>query len=190
MSMPPPPPPPPCPAARPHRRPATSRTRRAIVRWPSYASFGARLGGYLLDSILYGLLVAGRSSSPGIVLIQQAYDDCVSFNDEILCPDGSPKPGLLAAAIALFVIGVVLVAIIYCGRSAGPARPGDEDRRRQGDRQGDRPADRRRQGVPAACWSPAWHSSSLCYLGYLWMLWDKDKQTWHDKIVSTVVVRA
>mgnify|MGYP001576219216 FL=1 len=26
-------------------------------------------------------------------------------------------------------------------------------------------------------------------LGYLWMLWDKDKQTWHDKIASTVVVK-
>jgi uncharacterized RDD family membrane protein YckC len=33
-------------------------------------------------------------------------------------------------------------------------------------------------------------SSAICYLGYLWMLWDKDKQTWHDKIVGTVVVKA
>ena len=27
-------------------------------------------------------------------------------------------------------------------------------------------------------------------LGYFWMLWDKDKQTWHDKIASTYVVEA
>jgi uncharacterized RDD family membrane protein YckC len=26
-------------------------------------------------------------------------------------------------------------------------------------------------------------------LGYLWMLWDPRKQTWHDKIAKTVVVR-
>jgi uncharacterized RDD family membrane protein YckC len=26
-------------------------------------------------------------------------------------------------------------------------------------------------------------------LGYLWMLWDPRKQTWHDKLVRTVVVR-
>jgi uncharacterized RDD family membrane protein YckC len=26
-------------------------------------------------------------------------------------------------------------------------------------------------------------------LGYLWMLWDPRKQTWHDKIANTVVVR-
>jgi uncharacterized RDD family membrane protein YckC len=27
-------------------------------------------------------------------------------------------------------------------------------------------------------------------LGYLWMLWDPRKQTWHDKLASTVVVKA
>jgi uncharacterized RDD family membrane protein YckC len=32
-------------------------------------------------------------------------------------------------------------------------------------------------------------SQFFCYLGYLWMLWDKRKQTWHDKIAGTVVVK-
>ena len=32
-------------------------------------------------------------------------------------------------------------------------------------------------------------SAIPCGLGYFWMLWDQDKQTWHDKIVSTKVVR-
>ena len=31
-------------------------------------------------------------------------------------------------------------------------------------------------------------SSLPIYLGYLWMLWDKEKQTWHDKIAGCVVV--
>ena len=31
-------------------------------------------------------------------------------------------------------------------------------------------------------------SGIVCLLGYLWMLWDKEKQTWHDKIANTVVV--
>ena len=26
-------------------------------------------------------------------------------------------------------------------------------------------------------------------VGYLWAIWDKDKQTWHDKLAGTVVVR-
>jgi len=31
-------------------------------------------------------------------------------------------------------------------------------------------------------------SSIPCYLGYLWMLWDGEKQTWHDKLAASVVV--
>jgi len=29
----------------------------------------------------------------------------------------------------------------------------------------------------------------VLFLGFLWMIWDRDKQTWHDKISGTVVVR-
>ena len=31
-------------------------------------------------------------------------------------------------------------------------------------------------------------STIPCLLGYLWMLWDREKQTWHDKLATTVVV--
>lgn len=33
-------------------------------------------------------------------------------------------------------------------------------------------------------------SGFVCCLGYFWMLWDADQQTWHDKIASTAVERA
>jgi uncharacterized RDD family membrane protein YckC len=33
--------------------------------------------------------------------------------------------------------------------------------------------------------------SGICLgIGYLWMLWDKEKQTWHDKLSNSVVVPA
>ena len=32
-------------------------------------------------------------------------------------------------------------------------------------------------------------SGMFFFLGYLWMLWDEDSQTWHDKLAETVVVR-
>lgn len=32
-------------------------------------------------------------------------------------------------------------------------------------------------------------SSFVLLLGFLWMIWDKNKQTWHDKIAGTVVVK-
>jgi uncharacterized RDD family membrane protein YckC len=31
-------------------------------------------------------------------------------------------------------------------------------------------------------------SGIVFFLGYLWMLWDREKQCWHDKIAGTVVV--
>ena len=34
-----------------------------------------------------------------------------------------------------------------------------------------------------------WLSSLVLYLGYLWTLWDPQKQTWHDKITDALVVK-
>lgn len=31
-------------------------------------------------------------------------------------------------------------------------------------------------------------SSLVIYIGYLWMLWDREKQCWHDKFANDVVV--
>jgi uncharacterized RDD family membrane protein YckC len=35
-----------------------------------------------------------------------------------------------------------------------------------------------------------WVSAIVILIGYLWMIRDKEKQTWHDKIAGTVVVPA
>ena len=32
-------------------------------------------------------------------------------------------------------------------------------------------------------------SAAFCMLGYLWMIWDPDSQTWHDKAAGTCVLR-
>jgi uncharacterized RDD family membrane protein YckC len=32
-------------------------------------------------------------------------------------------------------------------------------------------------------------SGLACALGYLWMLWDSEKQTWHDKASKTIVIK-
>jgi uncharacterized RDD family membrane protein YckC len=29
----------------------------------------------------------------------------------------------------------------------------------------------------------------VLFLGFLWIIWDKEKQGWHDRIAGTVVVR-
>jgi uncharacterized RDD family membrane protein YckC len=37
-------------------------------------------------------------------------------------------------------------------------------------------------------WLVALVSGLACWLGYLWMLWDPEKQTWQDKVAGTFVV--
>ena len=32
-------------------------------------------------------------------------------------------------------------------------------------------------------------STIVIFLGYLWMLWDPQKQTWHDKAAASVPIR-
>lgn len=49
--------------------------------------------------------------------------------------------------------------------------------------------------LPASFWRMAlreiigkWVSGVVCYLGYIWALFDARKQGWHDKIAGTLVV--
>jgi uncharacterized RDD family membrane protein YckC len=37
-------------------------------------------------------------------------------------------------------------------------------------------------------WLGRWVSLLVFGLGYLWMLWDPEKQTWHDKMAGSIVV--
>ena len=43
--------------------------------------------------------------------------------------------------------------------------------------------------VALVCGLAAVLSVMVLFLGFLWMIWDSNKQTWHDKIAGTVVVR-
>jgi uncharacterized RDD family membrane protein YckC len=38
-------------------------------------------------------------------------------------------------------------------------------------------------------WIVAYISGATIFLGYLWMLWDPRKQTWHDKAAGSFVVK-
>jgi uncharacterized RDD family membrane protein YckC len=162
------------------------------TRFGELAGFGTRLGGYLLDGLLYGLLFA-VGLVPGIVLIVQAVDECtrVSGSDstEFVCTDDQLDVGLLLGGIGAIVAAFVVVVILYLralaktgqtwGRKIVGIKVIDEQ-----------------TGAP-----PGWGkaigrslfaslvSAQIIYIGYLWMLWDDKKQTLHDKVAHTHVIR-
>lgn len=152
------------------------------------AGFWVRFGGYLLDTLLYGLLML-PFAIVGIVLIAISLEDCETINDELSCPPGEPEAGSLAGGIVVLAVGLVLVVLIYLRMLA-----------RSGQTWGRRIAGvqvvRADTGGP-----PGWGkaigrslfenviSRNLLYLGYLWMIWDGKKQTWHDKVAGTYVIR-
>ena len=159
---------------------------------PQYAGFWIRVGGYLLDSLLYGLLLS-VFAIPATVLGFAAFDDCdrTTARDgttTIECAQGQLKGGLLAAAILLGLVGVVVVAVLYL-RALG--RTGQTWGRKI---VGVKVVGKETQqplGIGKAFLRLLVEGviSGNCILGYLWMLWDKDKQTWHDKIMNSVVIR-
>jgi uncharacterized RDD family membrane protein YckC len=159
----------------------------------NYASFGARLGARLLDGLLYGL-VGAVFSVPAVILIIASIKDCtrtttIDGAKSITCESGQLKGGLLLAGIAIGALGIIVIGILYIsalgktgqtwGRKIVGVKVVSKD-----------------TGAPLGFGRAFGRtllestiSGWICFLGFLWMLWDNDKQTWHDKIVNSVVVR-
>ncbi len=118
------------------------------------AGFGIRLGGYLLDGLLYGLLMAAFVI-PGGVFIGASFSDCYTIEGSdgttrIECPAGSPDGAMIAGGIALIVVGVLLVAYIYLralGRTGQPGGPGSSASRSSASTPASRSASAGRSGA-------------------------------------------
>jgi uncharacterized RDD family membrane protein YckC len=147
----------------------------------------------LLDGILYGLLAA-LFIVPAILIGASAFQDCRwvdrDFEDtvELVCPAGEPDAGPVVGAIALGVIGVLIVMFIYV-RALGKGQT-------WGMRLTSIKLVRADTGMPTGFGKALGRSlfaslvsAQVFYLGYLWAAWDDKKQTWQDKICSTYVVR-
>ncbi len=130
----------------------------------------------------------------GIAAVALSLRDCdtrerFDGTTEIDCGPGQLKGGLLAAGIVLLVIGLVLAIYLYLRHLA---TTGQTWGRRIA---GIKVVDATTGGPPG--WGKAIGRSLfegtisgwVCYLGFLWMLWDSKRQTWHDKVANTLVIR-
>jgi uncharacterized RDD family membrane protein YckC len=149
-----------------------------------YASFGARLGALIIDGLIGIVFVI-----PSIIALLAGPREIrtCTINDELrLC--NLPTGPTIALGVLLAFAGLIIYAFIYCrmvsrGQSWGHKATGI------------RVVDQN-TGQSVTAWRVFGRhlarivSSFVCYLGYFWMLWDSRKQTWHDKIAGTVVVKA
>lgn len=171
-------------------------------RWPSAAqrlgrtnaSFGQRLGAFLLDGVLLSLVLAVPAVL-GVVLLVTGYDDrpgtCTDDNGRRYLCD-VPTTGWvvqLVLTIGAYLVLSLALVLLYHARTEG--RTGQTwGKRVVGIRTVDATT-----GQPIGAWRAVgrvlgrYVSSQIVYLGFLWMLWDDDAQTWHDKMVRSIVVQ-
>lgn len=124
------------------------------------ASFGRRLGALLLDSLVFVVVAA--------VLGGISY---VAFGNAIL--------------IVLAFVGYLVYEVYFHGRPEGQTLGKKWLGIRVVDFNTGGPIGYGRSVLRLV---GRYISGWICYLGYFWMLWDKEKHCWHDKMANDVVV--
>ncbi|MER7608144.1 RDD family protein [Nocardioides sp. NPDC127503] len=160
---------------------------------PPYASWGARAGAFIIDGLVgavamipfwigYGLLIGGAAAG-GVA----EYDP----NTGMYTDAGEPNGALMAIGGLLMFIGF-LVSLAYLfwnyglkqgktGYSIGKGVLGIK-------------VVKEADGQVLGTWFSIgrffvhYLDQLACYIGYLWPLWDDKRQTFADKILSTIVI--
>jgi len=156
---------------------------QAVVQ---YAGFGQRLGAFLLDGLILGI-PSGILVGIFFASAPRETRACTVNGRAAFCE--VPTVG----SLVLFFLGMITLSVcgivFYYGLLEG--RTGQTVGKRALGIKTVRRATGEVPGVGRAIGRSFAHylSSFLCYLGFLWMLWDSEKQTWHDKICDTIVIK-
>lgn len=198
------PPPPPGPGAAPGWGAPAGYAPYGAASGPGtdYATVGARFVAKLIDGLVLGFasLVAFLPAIVAIIAGPTRLTSCrvdeegtVVFGEagrRAICE--VPTGGTIAAAVLLGLVGLGFVIWLYVyyfrregstgytwGRQAMSIRVVDAT-----------------TGAPIGAGRSfgrylfaSFISGNFCLLGYLWALWDDRKQTWHDKVVTSVVIK-
>jgi len=152
----------------------------------SFAGHGARLGAYILDSILVGAVVTALLLVLFVVFFG-SLDFTIDANGDVLVNDTDAFLG----AAGLFTIGalvITLLALLYFPFfwARGGQTPG---MRVAGIRVvNDRDGSRIGWGAALLRLIGYWVSGAVLYLGFVWILIDARRRGWHDLIAGTCVI--
>jgi uncharacterized RDD family membrane protein YckC len=151
------------------------------------AGFWQRVGATIIDGLILG--VPGAIVGGIFFALSPTEQRPCSINGRRALCEGPTDAAIAVILLASVVIGVLSV-ILYYGQLEG--KTGQTVGKRALGIKTVRTLTGEPPGVGRAIGRTFAHylSALPCYLGYLWMLWDRDKQTWHDKISDTVVIKA
>jgi uncharacterized RDD family membrane protein YckC len=159
------------------------------------AGFWSRFAAFVIDGIIVSLFYI-----PFILALQlgptrtttchvDEGGSITGFGDDTNALCRVPSGGTIAVAVVLAILAFVATVVYYAKLDGGP-RGQTIGKRALGIRVIDKFT-----GGPIGTGRGVGRyfarilSSFLCYLGYLWMLWDPEKQCWHDKLVNDYVVK-
>lgn len=192
------PPPPPAPAYPPPGPPPASPPAAPQAPWPppvepagpapgvQFAGHGARLGAFVLDTILVGLVATVLL----LIVMVPLFGALVGAAG----PDGeidSGDLGAVGASAGFFVLGVLVISVFsllyfpfFWAR--GGATPGMKVAgiRVVNDRDGSRIG----WGAALLRLVGWWVSAAVFYIGFIWILVDSRRRGWHDLLASTCVI--
>lgn len=135
--------------------------------------------------MLYGLLFSAFLIA-GLGIGGVGAKDCLDAATDTCTSDQVNGP-LLFLGIVVIALGAMVVLGVYCAQLGRTGRTWGRSVRnlRVVDDQTGEPI-----GFARAVGRTLFANivSNILFLGYLWMLWDPDKCTWHDKVVHTIVV--
>ncbi|WP_253277196.1 RDD family protein [Rhodococcus sp. RD6.2] len=157
-----------------------------------YASWASRFAAYLLDGIvipLVGYVIAGIGA---FLAFKDASSTTVTYSGDYYDETTTNLDGVNGAGIAIMVAGFLLaVALVVWNNVFRQGRTGQTVAKSWMDIAVVREVDGRPLGAGMAFvrWLLLVVLGDLCFLNFLWPLWEERKRCWHDMLVSTVVIR-
>ncbi|BAW04056.1 RDD family protein [Nocardia seriolae] len=155
---------------------------------PPYASWGARVGAYIVDFLIASLPVLILYGIGFAIGFKDA--DCVTEHTDTSYST-SCSGGLSGAGIALIALGVLYGLVVGFYLIYLEGKTGQTPGKKMLGIRLVREADGQPLGFGMAFVRRICHvvDALPCYIGFLWPLWDAKRQTFADKILSTIVVK-
>lgn len=155
---------------------------------PPYAGWGARVGAYLIDRLIVFVPAAIFYGLGFAIGFKDA--DCVTEQTDTSYST-SCSGGLSGAGIALILVGALIALVGALWLIYREGTTGQTPGRKMLNIKLVREADGQVLGFGMAFVRQLCHfvDSLACYLGWLWPIWDAKRQTFADKIMSSIVVK-